>query len=272
MRFLDRLERVFGRFALPHLSLLIVIGQVGVFFAEYFGRLSPLTILYAPVLVTQGGEWWRLGTFLLEPPRPGFFGIVFIAFAWWMFFMMGSALEEYWGDFRFNLFLFTGYLLTVAVSFLQPEGYVDNAFLYGTIFLAFAYINPDFEMVLFFILPVKVRWLALIAWAGYAYEVVRGPWPVRLQVLAAIGNVLLFFGKDILFGMAASRRRMNRQAKRMVESAKEAPRHTCRICGKTNLTDPEMDFRYCSKCEGDDCYCPEHLQNHEHTQAAPKAP
>ena len=267
MRLLDKLERVFGRFAIPHLSLFIVIGQVGVYLAEMFGKVAPESIACDPTSVMQG-EWWRLFTFLIEPPHVSF---LFIAFSWWIFFMMGSALEEYWGDFRYNLFLLVGYVLTVGLSFLQPDWYISNQYLYGTVFLAFAYLNPDFEFVLFFILPVKVKWLALLTWCYYGYEIIVGSWSLRLQILAAVGSVLLFFGKDIVLNMKANKRRMTRQAKRVAESGNETPRHRCRICGKTNLTDPQMDFRYCSKCEGEDCYCPEHLTNHEHTKAPPKA-
>ncbi len=264
MRFLDRLERVFGRFALPHLSLFIVIAQVCVFTGEWFRRVSAESIVLVPALVTEQGEWWRLVTFMAQPPPVSF---LFIAFSWWLFFMMGSALEEYWGDFRFNLFILTGYLLTVGVSFLQPIQLVDNVALYGTVFLAFAYINPDFEMMIFFILPVKVRWLALLTWFGYGYEIVVGTWPVRLRILAAVGNVLLFFGRDVFVGLSASRRRVAWKAKAKAAAADSGARHTCRICKKTNLTDPQMDFRYCSQCEGDDCcYCMDHLHNHVHVK------
>ena len=151
------------------------------------------------------GEWWRLFTFLIEPPHVSF---LFIAFSWWIFFMMGSALEEYWGDFHYNLFLLVGYVLTVGLSFLQPDWYISNQYLYGTVFLAFAYLNPDFEFVLFFILPVKVKWLALITWCLYGYAngcrimVPAPPDPGRSRLRS------LFFGKDIVLNMKANKRRM----------------------------------------------------------------
>ena len=267
MRLIDKLERALGRFAIPHLTLAIVIGQVGVFFAEFMGRADPTMFFLEPTLALHG-QWWRFVSFLLIPPSTS---LVFIAFTWWMFFLMGSALEEYWGDFRYNLFLFTGYALTVGLTILQPDSLVSNTFIGTTVFLAFAYINPNFELLIFFILPIKIRWLALVTWLYYGFQIAVGSWSTRLQVLAAIGSVLIFFGRDIWQSASHGRRRMVRDARKVAESSSEPEyRHRCRICGKTNLTDPQMDFRYCSKCEGEDCYCTEHIGNHEHTRSVPK--
>src|ERR1019366_5654398 len=120
--------------------------------------------------------------------------------------MMGSAVDGYWGAFRYNLFLFLGYALTVGVAFLTPASAVTNLFLGASVFLAFAYLHPDFEFVLFFILPVKVKWLALLAWVGYGVSFFLGAWPVRLQIASSVGNFLLFFAGDIFWGVRRGRR------------------------------------------------------------------
>jgi hypothetical protein len=179
-----------------------------------------------------------------------------------MFFLMGSALEHYWGEFRFNLFLLLGYALTVGLAFITPGSAVTNLFIAGSVFLAFAYLNPEFEIVLFFILPVKIKWLALITWVGYAVSAFTGSWSVRLQILASVGNFFVFFAGDILRSMRHGRIKMARQAQEFVEA--NQPRHRCHVCGKTDRSHPQLDFRYCSKCAGDQCYCPEHIRNHEH--------
>jgi Pyruvate/2-oxoacid:ferredoxin oxidoreductase delta subunit len=138
-------------------------------------------------------------------------------------------------------------------------------FLAGSVFLAFAFLNPEFEMLLFFILPVKIKWLALLTWIGYGYKLAVGSWPTRLMVLAAIGNFLVFFAGDIVQRIRTGRRRMSHQAKVFAATPDEKePRHRCHVCGKTDLTNPLLDFRYCSKCAGDQCYCPEHIFNHVH--------
>lgn len=188
MSFLSKLERSLGRFAIPHLSLYLVLGQVGVYLAIITGRLDATLILFVPRLVLMG-QWWRAVSFLLIPPPTN---IIFIGFAWWMFHLMGSALEGYWGAFRYNLFLLLGTALTVGLAFLQPDAVVTNGFLAGSVFLAFAFLNPDFELMLFFLLPVKIKWLALITWVYYGFELVVGGWSGRLQVIAAVGNFLIF--------------------------------------------------------------------------------
>lgn len=261
MRFLRRIGRLFEPLAIPHLSLYLVLGQVLVLGAEMAERIGPQQLWLLPARVLAG-EWWRVATFLFEPPS---ISIWFIAFAWYMFYLMGSALEGHWGVGRYNLFLLTGWALTVAVSFVTPFVPASNAFLAGSVFLAFAYLAPEFELALFFILPVKIKWLALIAWIGYAFALATGDTHTRLAVLASTGNFLLFFAGDIWSRMRQHRRRMTHQAQNLREAEEEeGPRHRCYVCGKNSDTHPDLDFRYCSKCAGDQCYCPEHIRNHEH--------
>jgi hypothetical protein len=264
----DKLERALGRFAIPNLCLYLVFGQVAVVFAAMFGFLDPDLLRLAPVALFAG-QWWRIVTFVFIPPylpsATSLTTCVFVVFAWWIFYFMGNALEHYWGTFRFNLFLFVGYALTVGLSFITPESLVTNEFLAGSVFLAFAYLNPNFELVLFFILPVKIRWLALLSWIMYAYSFAVGGWSSRLQIAAAIGNFFLFFGRDLWQRAGAQRRRMAGEAATFAQAQKaDEFRHRCRICGKTDVSNPELDFRYCSKCAGEQCYCPEHIFNHEH--------
>ena len=269
MALLNRLERLFGRLAIPHISLYLVFGQVLFWGMAFLGFFDLERIALLPQAV-RGGEVWRLFTFLFLPPNAH---PVFIAFAWYMFWMMGGALEDYWGVFRYNLFLFTGWALTVAVALLFPANYATNLFLAGSVFLAFAFLNPDFEILLFFILPVKIKWLALIQWVLYGYALIAGPWPVRFAVLASISNFLVFFSNEIIQRMKTGRRQMEYKARQAAARDNERePRHRCRVCGKTDLSHPQMDFRYCSKCAGEECYCTEHIRNHEHTvTASPKA-
>jgi hypothetical protein len=269
MSLLSKLERSLGRFAIPNLSLYLVLGQVAVYLAVVTGRLDAGLFLLVPRFALMG-QWWRIVTFLLVPPPTN---IIFIGFTWWMFHLMGSALEDFWGTFRFNMFIFLGAALTVGLSFLQPDVPATNFFLAGSVFLAFAFLNPDFELMLFFILPVRIKWLALFTWLLYGYECVVGGWSGRLQVIAATGNFLIFFGQDLVRNAKSGRRAMIRSADRAASAGRaEEPLHRCRICGKTDKTNPELDFRYCSKCDGAECYCPEHIRNHVHVVAGKEVP
>jgi hypothetical protein len=249
---LNKLERHLGRYAIRDLPLYFVIGQVLVWSLAFFKLFDVEKIALLPVAVLEG-EVWRAVSFLWLPPNSH---PVFIAFAWYLFWMFGNSLEDYWGVFRFNAFVFTGWLLTTAVAFLTPGSYTTNLFLAGSVFLAFAFLNPDFEMMIFFILPVKIKWLALIQWIGYGYVMIAGGWTARLAVLAAVGNFLLFFSREIVDRIRTGRRHMQQQARRAsMREAADEPRHRCVVCGKTDLSHPMEDFRY---GDDDQCYCAEH--------------
>jgi hypothetical protein len=271
MYFLDKLERAFGRYAIPNLALYLIIGQVFVLLAGMLGRLDLEMLDLAPALVLEGRQWWRVVTFMFIVPIPtgmlgSTFGLVFTAFGWYLFYLMSNALEHHWGAFRFNVYLLLSYGLTVALSFVTPDSWVTNLYILGSVFLAFAYLNPEFEILLFFVLPVKIKWLAIITWALNLVQFVRGDLAEKLQIASSVVAFFVFFGPDMVRTLRQGRRVAARRAERAVEEVRA--RHTCHVCGKTDRSHPQLDFRYCSKCAGDQCYCPEHIQNHAHVVAA----
>jgi hypothetical protein len=204
MSLLSRLDRKFGRFAVPNLTIFLIAGQVLAYVADRIPagmqRASVLeNIRLVPDKVMQG-EVWRLVTFLFDPPVTY---VLFAFFFWYLFYLMGTTLESVWGNFRYNVYLAIGYFASIAMammfwfSFGVPGNTASNAFLYGSVFLAFARLYPDFELLLFFILPVKIKWLALLTWVMYGWTLLAGTWLGRLMVVAAVLNYLLFFGRDI---------------------------------------------------------------------------
>lgn len=261
MSFLDDAERKLRRYAIHNITLYLIIGQVLFFVFALSGRFILDRVLLVPDRVFAG-EWWRLITFLFIPPLTN---PIFAFFAWYLFYLMGGALEGRWGAFRYNLFLLIGYLVTVAVTFLFPFSPATNIFIGGSVFLAFAFLYPEFTLYIFFIIPVKIKWLALLTWIGYAYEMLVGSWHTRLLVLASISNFLLFFGRDILWKIKTGNRKMTTQVSHFT-GRKEAF-HRCAVCGVTDLTHPQMEFRYCSECGGLG-YCKDHIMNHEHRRTA----
>lgn len=273
MSFLDKLERALGRFAIPNLPLYIVMGQVFVLLSAMLGILPQerlMQMLYRADAV-MAGQWWRPITFMFIPEFPGReVGFVFLAFKWYLFYMMGNALEGQWGAFRFNAFLFMSWAISIAVAFVVPRATMENTFILGSVYIAFAYLYPNYELLLI-ILPVKVKWLALLAVASGAYRFVVEGKVTRLQIAGPVLVFFIFFGADILRTIRHGQRTSARRAQRVVEETQ--PRHVCFVCGKSDKTHPQLDFRYCSKCAGDQCYCPEHIQNHAHVVApdGPKA-
>lgn len=259
MSVLDKLERKYRNWAIPNLTLFIVLGQAFFYIAGRSGQFDMTRMILVPSLVMQG-EWWRLIAFLFIPPSSS---MLFIFFALYLFYLMGTALENHWGTFRYNVFLLTGYVLTVAVSFLTPDWPAVNTFLGGSVFLAFAFLFPEFQLYIFFILPVRIKWLALLAWISYGWSFFSGGLSTKLLVLASIGNVLLFFGRDILWKVRTGRRKMTEQARSF--SGTREPFHRCTVCGKTDVSHPEAEFRYCPDCGGLG-YCLDHIDDHEHSK------
>jgi hypothetical protein len=264
MNWLDRLERRLGRFGVPQVTLALIICQVLVYLLTQSQPEVAERLFLFPDRVAEG-EWWRVFTFLIVPP---YANLVFAFFIWYFFYLMGTTLEYQWGTFRYNIFLLIGYMASVGASFagwkIWPEWDkpATNAFLEGSVFLAFAYLYPDFVIYIFFILPVRIKWLALLAWIGYGYSILFGSIPARVMTIASICNFLLFFGSDILHRMGYGRRQMEAQFRAFRD--RDKPFHRCMVCGITDKTNPQMDFRYCSQCEGSCGYCTEHLKNHEH--------
>ncbi|MBL8818757.1 MAG: hypothetical protein JNL58_22200 [Planctomyces sp.] len=256
---LSWLERRFGRFAIPNVTLFIIAGQALVLMAA-LRDVGILERLDGNVAAIRGGDWHRIVTFLFMPP--GLHPVWAFLF-WYLFYLMGSALEGYWSVFRYNMFLLIGYTANVAAGMLLPDGHLSNWFLQGTVFLAFAWLNPNFVMYIFFILPVKIKWLALLTWIGFGLTFIFGEWSARLGVAASVLNFFCFFGSDVWYRMRSGQRHMTNQVKRFTEKP-PAFLHKCTVCGITDKTHPQMDFRYCSRCATDACYCSEHLRSHEH--------
>ncbi|MCA9057683.1 MAG: hypothetical protein KDA85_04265 [Planctomycetaceae bacterium] len=260
---LSQLERRFGRFAVPHATLAIIAFQVVVYVIGYTDptRIEPLFLIPANVL---GGEVHRLVTFIAIPPFESI--PLFQLFYWYLFFLMGESLEQYWGTFRFNVFLLVGYSATVAASFLAPDVPATNEFIQGSIFLAFAFLNPDFRLYVFFILPIRIWWFALLAWIFYGVVILFAPWAEKVTATASLLNFFLFFWPHIVAKARGGHRSMRRGVKRFSQKPPEFL-HRCHVCGRTDTSNPELDFRYCSKCRGDYCYCNDHLRDHVHIES-----
>jgi len=275
MSLLSRLDSKFGRYAMPNVTVVLIAGQVLMMVAYYLNptnaqnRFDVLERIRMYPDKVISGEVWRLVTFVFDPPVSDlFFGFFF----WYLFYLMGTTLEVAWGTFRYNAFLLIGYFATLASAFgvhfalgaAAPGFPASNGFLYGTVFLAFARLYPDFTMYIFFILPIKIRWLATLQWIFYGLRFLFGGWMEKAMIVASVSNYLLFFGSDVLRNIRQGHRRMRYQA----HALKAPPRlvHKCRVCGMSSDDAPRMQFRYCSKCEGQSCYCAEHLMNHEHVR------
>jgi hypothetical protein len=260
MKFLDRMERSLRDYAIPNLTLYLVCLQLGTFFMamarpEIVGRM----ILTHETLFL--GQWWRLLSFVIMPISSN---PIFAVFAIYMVMMMGTALETQWGAVRYNLFLLVGYLATVVVV-LIPGASVTNAFYTTSILLAFAMLYPHYQLRLFLVFPVEIRWVAVLVWIGYAVAILGGDLSTRAAVLASVANFLLFFHSDIWQWFKTYHRKTKGEMSRaQLRASEKEPRHVCAACGINDITSPRAEFRYCTQCTGTPAYCIEHIQTHVH--------
>jgi membrane associated rhomboid family serine protease len=268
MRLLSRLEKALGPYAIPHLTLCIIAFQV-VCYLLVTARPEFAEALTLNAQAVAQGEWWRLLLFVFLPPATS---PIFLFFALYMFYLMGTALERHWGTFRYNLYLLVAYVASVGASFgpylLGQPGSGTNAYIGLSVFLAFAALFPDFVIYLFFFIPVRVKWLALLTWVVFGFMLVTGSWMTRVLIGASVANYLLFFWRDILDHAQIRRQRMHRQIKRIrTQPSGPAEFHRCVVCGATERSHPQFEFRYCPECGGKG-YCLEHLRNHQHQRDA----
>ncbi len=256
----NRVQRAVEPWAFPHLTLLLIAGQLLVYLLEAAHLPAIRAIELVPARVWSTGEVWRLVTFLMTPPagHP-----IFVFFGWYLFYIMGNALNAHWGALRYNGFILLGWVLTAGMAFAAPNQSAPNLFMGGSVFLAFAWMYPDFEIFLFFIIPVKIKWLALLTWGIYAWTLVFGTMLERLMILASMGNVLAFFGREMVLSLRQGRRRIAVQV-RSVGARGEEPAHRCLLCNRTPQSNPGLEFRYCRECIPTTCYCGEHLAGHAH--------
>jgi hypothetical protein len=259
MKVLNRLERKFGNFAIPNLTVYLIVLQ-----SLTWLLLQGRPELFLKLVLTHdglmAGELWRLLTILLIPPNTN---LLFLAFFLYFFYMIGTMLEAQWGAFRYNVYILIGYCATILVA-LIPGAVVSGFYLIESIFLAFAWLFPEFQILIFFILPVKVKWLGLAAWIWYLVAFVTGNWPIRAEVTAGAVNFLIFFHDDLWQWAKTSKRKFKGQFSQTKAQDMQGPMHVCAECGVTDQSDRKMEFRYCPLCTGTPAYCINHIQSHRH--------
>ncbi|MCR4923809.1 MAG: hypothetical protein K5931_07355 [Lachnospiraceae bacterium] len=302
-KFLNKLERKFGRYAIPNLSLYIIIGYVIGYILTLTGSvefisLNPFRFLH--------GEIWRIITWIIVPPSAlNIFTIIMLIF----YYSLGSSLENAWGTFRYNMYIFSGILFTILGAFILYgvylamgyPGEIVGSFISGafstyyinlSIFLAFAALFPNMQVLLYFIIPIKIKWIAILDVVVLLISFFSGNMGIKVAVITSLLNFIIFF-----FGTMNFKRYTPKEIKRRADfkrqvsgaehrvyqnrpagntaksenpnsdntvSFKKITKHKCAICGRTELDGEDLEFRYCSKCKGNYEYCQDHLFTHEH--------
>ena len=214
MKFLNKLERKFGKYAIPNLMSIIVFGMALVFLLDSFTSANPeyqyglSSLLYFSRDAVLSGQVWRILTFLFFPPDNNPLFIIFMLYFYWL---IGNALERQWGSFKFNIYYLTGIVGTIIGGFIT--GFATNTFLNLSLYLAFAIMFPNFEILLFFLIPVKIKYLGILEIIFLMCEFIISDWANRACILVSLINVILFFGKDLYQAIRAFIRRKQYQQK-----------------------------------------------------------
>jgi len=281
-RWLDRFCYNHPNFGIPDLMKYIALGNVAVFVIDQlFHYYGTLFLMFNPILIGQG-QVWRLVTFLFVPVATGggsmFTRTLFFGLSTFFYYWIGSALERQWGTTRFNVFYFLGAILNVAIGFAMQSS-ITMYYVNMSMFFSFATLYPDMQVLLYGIIPLKIKWLAWLDAALFAFDigfsVTSGDWITAILPIIAILNYLIFFWEDLMGllnrGKQRAAHRVNPQTINFKKAQKEVQErrgylHKCAVCGVTDSDDPDMEFRYCSKCNGYYCYCMDHINSHTHVQ------
>lgn len=288
MRFIDKLERKYGRYGIENLTMYIIISYVLGYALMYInpGALSMLSLNVTKILQ---GQVWRLITWIVYPPStssPLWFVIAILFF----YYPISASLEHTWGKFKFTLYILSGMIFTVIAAFILHfvmGGVLDGlgGIIFSTyyislsIFLAYSLTYPDMTVLLMFVIPIKMKWMSIVYAAIVIYDVARyfmnGAWFMALPIIASLLNFVIFFlgTRDFNRYNPKEIHRKNEFRRAVNGGSKTVPfpgnsnavtKHKCAVCGRTEKDDPNLEFRFCSKCNGNYEYCQDHLFTHEH--------
>ena len=297
---MEDLRRRFERFcrknrgkAIPNLMLVIAIGNLVVY---VLSRVDPSNIVYSYLCFSRSailrGQVWRLFTYVFTYLNDTAGIYLFLAVvSLFCYYQFGKILESYWGPFRFNLYYLTGLLLTDLAALLLGSG-ADAAALNLSLFLAVATIAPEARVLLLFFIPLKMKYMAWVYLGGTVLSVFLylriAPFLSFYWLLPIVPllNYLLFFGSDVKNILPDALRYRQRKNYRTTgtgarpnanwagsyhsKTGEKPYRHKCTVCGRTDTDYPNLEFRYCSKCNGYYCYCIDHINNHVHITTPPE--
>ena len=289
----NRLRRKLEKYAIPNLTLYLIICYGIGYLMQFLVPAGYQYLMLDPFLVLKG-QVWRLVTWILIPPDSS--NIFFVLITLYLYYSLGGLLERIWGTYKYNVYLFSGLLFTILGAFVlcgysvlmgaQPTMYTGlyllnngSAVYFGqfstyyinmSIFLACAASIPDVQVLLMFIFPIKVKWLGIVYGIILLVNCIQGGIATWIVVIFSLLNFLVFFlrskGKMHLSVGQIKRQQEFHQKMRSAGQTKGITRHKCAICGRTELDGDDLEFRFCSKCNGNYEYCQYHLFTHEHVK------
>lgn len=287
------LRRKLEKYAIPNLTLYLIICYGIGYLMQFLVPAGYQYLMLDPFLVLKG-QVWRLVTWILIPPDSS--NIFFVLITLYLYYSLGGLLERIWGTYKYNVYLFSGLLFTILGAFVlcgysvlmgaQPTMYTglyllnngstvyfgqfSTYYINMSIFLACAASIPDVQVLLMFLFPIKVKWLGIVYGIILLVNCIQGGIATWIVVIFSLLNFLVFFlrskGKMHLSVGQIKRQQEFHQKMRSAGQTKGITRHKCAICGRTELDGDDLEFRFCSKCNGNYEYCQYHLFTHEHVK------
>lgn len=290
---LDKMEKKFGKYAIRNIIIYLLGCYVVGYILQFAQRIVGINILeyltLEPYYIFHG-QIWRLVTWVLIPPQTSLLWALIMFF---LYYQLGTTLENTWGTFRFNVYIFGGMLFTLIGAFITYGLYflinktaavgigsfISTYYINLSIFLAFSTCFPDMQVLLYFIIPVKMKWMSIFYLVIIGVEIfehfVSGQWYIAVPIIASLLNYLIFFFMTKNLGSKYNPREIHRRnefkrqatpPRTQYRDGTPIARHKCAVCGRTEISNPELEFRFCSKCNGNYEYCSDHLFTHSHVQ------
>ena len=291
MKLLNKLEKKFGKYAVKNLMYYIIMLYAFGFVIMLMKPEFYTQFLSLNAQAILRGQVWRIFTYIIYPPSGS---LITILISLYFYYVVGSMLERQWGTFRFNLYFFTGVLLHAVAAILIYLIW-DTVLIMGTyylnlsMFFAFAAMFPDMRVLFMWLIPIKMKWLAYFDGIYFIVTIIAGFMsdylspaminrlygfgivPNKAYAVMALVSLLNFLIYASTFRSVQRmtpkevyRRKVYEQQVAKAQEMKNMPRHKCSICGRTEKEFPELEFRYCSKCDGNHEYCQDHLFTHTH--------
>ena len=231
------------------------------------------------------GEIWRLFTYPLtmQAGMGGGLNILLVAIILFCYYSLGTVIERRWGTLKFNIFYLSGVVMMDVFCMFFPNCRANVTYLNMSLFLSYATMFPDATFLLYMIIPIKAWLFALLDLVLVAIGIFQNPFPTNFFPIVALANYFLFFGSDVL-NLIPLKWRLKLRKQFHGKSTSSEPKvihfkvsgqpkqeqknynHRCTVCGRTDVTNPELEFRYCSRCKGYYCYCQDHISNHAHIE------
>ncbi|MEG0962616.1 MAG: hypothetical protein RSD28_06375 [Lachnospiraceae bacterium] len=278
MNFLNKMERKWGKYAISNLTFWLIGTYVVGFIIRYTMPAVQSMLTLEPYYILHG-QIWRLVSWLLIPPGAN---LIFLIFFLACYYFIGTSIEQALGTFRYNVYLLGGILISIIAAFvlyginylvtgapMLMGGYFQTTYVNMSLFLTFAVLFPNMEFRLYFLIPIKAKWMGILELLWVVLAFFGTNWAGKAAIIASLLNFLVFYFGTRNYKQISPKEIHRKQVYRQqMRQAAGATKHKCAVCGRTEKDGEDLEFRFCSKCDGNYEYCQDHLFTHKHNKSS----